>query len=101
MKVDLLASNTVTEITPSSTGLVYLPLPDIKTDLYQLSVKGEYKYKENMGARFQYLFEAYDTSDFARDLVAPDTLSNVILLGNATPNYSDHVFGVSWFYNWQ
>ena len=101
MKVDFLASHTVTEITPSSTGLAFLPLPDLKTDLYQLSMRGEYKFKDNMGARFRYLFESYDTSDFALDLVTQDTLSNVILLGNGTPNYSDHVVGVSYFYNWQ
>ena len=101
VKVDFLASHTVTEVTPTSTGLAFLPLPDLKTDVYQISAKGEYKYKENMGVRFRYLFETYDTSDFARDLVVPDTLGNVILLGNGTPNYSDHVVGVSWFYNWQ
>ena len=101
INLDFIASHTVTETTPYSEGLSFFLLPDLKTDVYQVSIKGEYKFKENMGARLRYLFESYDTSDFARDLVAPDTLSNVILLGNGTPNYSDHVIGVSYFYNWQ
>lgn len=101
VKMDFLASHTVTQTTPRSDGLAFLSLPDVKTDLYQVTVTGEYKFKDNMGARFHYLYEAYDTSDFARDGVNVDTLANVILLGNGTPNYSDHVIGVSWFYNWQ
>ena len=99
--VDFLASHAITKTTPNSDGLAFLPLPDLKTDLYRINVTAEYTIKKNMGVRFRYLFENFDTSDFARDLVTVDTLSNVILLGNGTPNYSDHVVGVSYFYNWQ
>jgi len=99
--VDFLTSHPITKTKPGSDGLSFLPLPDLKTDLYRINVTAEYNIKKNMGVRFRYLFENFDTSDFARDLVTVDTLSNVILLGNGTPNYSDHVVGVSYFYNWQ
>lgn len=98
---DFLVSHAITKINPDSTGLAFLPLPNLKSDLYRINVTAEYTIKKNMGVRFRYLFENFDTSDFARDLVTVDTLSNVILLGNGTPNYSDHVVGVSYFYNWQ
>jgi MtrB/PioB family decaheme-associated outer membrane protein len=104
VKADFLASFANTETTPFDVGADLqpsLPLPDLKTDLYRVTLEGEYKYRENMGVRVRYLYENFDTSDFARDLVTVDTLDNVILLGNGTPNYSDHVIGVSWFYNWQ
>jgi MtrB/PioB family decaheme-associated outer membrane protein len=101
VKADFLASHTVTETTPDSDGLAFLPVPDLNTDIYQFTITGEYKFRDYMGARVRYLYAAFDTSDFARDLVNVDTIENVILLGNGTPNYSDHVIGVSWFYNWQ
>lgn len=100
VKVDYLFSHAVTSTRPASQGLAFLPLPDLKSNLHRVSLLGEYKFRENMGMRFRYLFEAFDTSDFALDLVEPDTLANVILLGNGTPNYDDHVFGITYFYNY-
>ncbi len=104
IKADILVSLANTETTPFDVGTGLQPtlaLPDLKSDLYRFTLEGEYKYRENMGVRVRYLYEEFDTSDFALDLVSVNTLSNVILLGNGTPNYSDHVIGVSWFYNWQ
>ena len=101
VSADFLASHAITKTTPNSDGLTFLPLPDLKSDLYRINVTAEYNIRENMGVRFRYLFERFDSSDFALDLVTVNTLSNVILLGNGTPNYSDHVVGVSYFYNWQ
>ena len=83
----------------SSLGLV--ALPDVTTDLYNLSVKGEYKIKDNMKARLGYMYERYVTHDFGLDDVDPDTLSNVILLGQQSPNYVAHVFGISFVYEFQ
>lgn len=100
VKVDYLYSHAVTETTPDSQGLLFLPLPDLKSNLHRLSLLGEYRFRENMGLRFRYLFESFDTSDFALDLVEPDTLANVILLGNGAFNYDEHVIGISYFYNY-
>ncbi len=52
-----------------------------------------------MGVRLRYQYERFTTADFALDMVAPDTLSNVILMGNSSPDYNAHNFGVSYFYN--
>ena len=82
-------------------GNVAQQLPDVTTRLYNLSVTGEYKFKNNMKARMGYMFERYSTADFGLDRVDPNTLSNVILLGQQSPNYLAHVFGISFVYEFQ
>ena len=76
-------------------------LPDVTTDLYNLKVTGEYKIRDNMKARLGYMYERYITHDFGLDMVDPDTLTNVILLGQQSPNYHAHVFGLSFIYEFQ
>lgn len=80
---------------------VPIALPDVTTDLYNLSVTGEYKIKDNMKARLGYTYERYITRDFGLDMVDPDTLSNVILLGQQSPDYLAHVFGISLVYEFE
>ena len=75
-----------------------IQLPDVDTDWLNVSLTGDYKIKENMTARFRYMFEHMSTDDFTLDMVNVDTLSNVILLGNASPEYNAHVFGLSLVY---
>jgi len=48
-----------------------------------------------------YAFEHFNTTDFGLDNVGVNTLSNVILLGNSSPDYNAHVFGVSLVYEFQ
>lgn len=76
-------------------------LQDVTTDLYNLSITGEYKVKDNIKARLGYMYERYITRDFGLDMVDPDTLSNVILLGQQSPDYLAHVFGISLVYEFQ
>ena len=82
-------------------GGTHAVLPDVTTDLYNISVKGEYTIKDNVKARLGYMYERYITHDFGLDMVDPDTLTNVILLGQQSPNYSAHVFGLSFVYEFQ
>jgi MtrB/PioB family decaheme-associated outer membrane protein len=82
-------------------GNVAEQLPDVTTRLYNLSLAGEYKIKDNMKARLQYIYERYSTKDFGLDRVDPDTLSNVILMGQQSPNYGAHVLGLTFVYEFQ
>ncbi len=75
-------------------------LPDVNTNLLNLDLTGDYKIKENMTARFRYMYENMDTDDFTLDGVDVDTLSNIILLGNSSPQYDAHVFGLSMIYRY-
>jgi MtrB/PioB family decaheme-associated outer membrane protein len=75
-------------------------LPDVTTKLLDLTLTGDYTIKENMTARFKYMYERMDTEDFSLDGVDPDTLSNIILMGQDSPNYNAHVVGLSLIYKY-
>jgi len=49
--------------------------------------------------RLSYRYETFQTKDFARDNVAPDTIAQVISLGSSSPDYNAHVFGLSMIFN--
>ena len=82
-------------------GNVAEQLPDVTTDLYNLSVTGDYKIKDNMKIRARYMYERYKTADFGLDMVNVNTLSNVILMGQHSPDYVAHFFGLSFVYEFQ
>ena len=77
------------------------PLPDVTTRFTDFNLTGDYKIKENTTVRASYLYERFMTSDFALDNVAVDTLSNVILLGNSSPEYVEHMVGISLIYEFE
>lgn len=82
----------------SASNSAAVPLTDVTTSLMDLSLTGDYKVKENMTARFRYMYERMRTEDFSLDRVEPNTLSNVMLMGQDSPNYDAHVFGLSLIY---
>lgn len=99
INLDALYTRAITEVTPDSASQAFLDFPDLTTRLSSLGLTGEYKINENRGLRFKYSYERFKTTDFGLDMVTPDILSNVILLGNSSPDYNAHVFGISYFYN--
>lgn len=98
VNLDLLHSRSTTEVDPQS-NLALLPFPKLTTRISSVNLSGEYRFKENMGVRLRYQYERFKAADFALDMVTPDILSNVILMGNSSPEYSVHNFGLSYFYN--
>jgi len=101
VKLDYMYSYGITETDVGSDTLAFLPYPDITTRISSLSLTGDYKARENLTVRFMYAFEHFNTTDFGLDNVGVNTLSNVILLGNTSPDYNAHVFGVSLVYEFQ
>lgn len=100
LKIDYIYSDAETEIDPYSTGQRYLPFPDdITTKLNSISLTGEYAFRENMRLKFRYLYEEYQTKDFALDNVESNTLANVILPANPSPNYEVNLIGLTYIYN--
>ncbi len=71
------------------------PLPDLKTKLHSLSLYGGYKLKTDMFLKVRYRYEQYDSEDWALDDVDPDTLANVLTLGESSPDYDVHVVTLS------
>ena len=82
----------------AGTALSFAPLADLKTRLHSLGMHAEYRYTDNMSIKLRYLFQKFDTVDFALDGIVVDTISTVIALGNTSPDYSVHVIGISTVY---
>ncbi len=73
-------------------------LPNVDSTRHRVGVHADYKVRKQLTARFAYLFEHLDTDDFALDDVNPDSVDEIITLGDDSPDYNAHVFGVSLIY---
>jgi len=75
----------------ASSGQDWLPFPAVGTRSTNLLLSGEYTLpkKNKVGLRYRYV--NYQSSDFALDNVAVDTLNNVLLLGNASPVFAGSI----------
>ena len=97
--LDYIFSRTVTDIDlTAGTLLSVAPLPRLKTRLHSFNCVTEYRYNDNMSVRLRYLYQKFDTTDFALDGIAPDTMRFVMGLGDSSPDYNVHVIGVSSVY---
>jgi MtrB/PioB family decaheme-associated outer membrane protein len=68
-----------------------VPFPDTVSRLHNLRVGVDYALRENMTFKLGYLFEKFDRSDWAYSGVDPATMSQVISLGETTPDDSNHM----------
>jgi len=57
------------------------------------NVSAEYQLRENIAVRLSYLLEDLKTGDWAIDGVAPNTIANVLGLGEDSPHYRNHLVG--------
>jgi len=71
------------------------PLPDFKTRRHTLSLNATYRLKEDMDLRLGYLYERYRSDDWTVDGVGPDTIPNVLSLGERSPNYSVNLYSAA------
>lgn len=95
LSLDASHTDARTETDTASRGLSWLPLPDVVTRITSLSATGTYQLSPGRRVQARWYYERYRSSDFALDGVMVDTLANVLLMGNASPRYSGHVFTVS------
>ncbi len=89
-----------TEIDPVG-GTTLQPVFDLThltTRTHSFNITGDYRLRDNMKVRLAYLFEYFKTRDFSLSQVYPDSLNNVLLLGNTDPNYTAHVGWLSFIY---
>lgn len=75
-----------------------LPLPVIRTDWSTVSAYGEYQLNKQSQLRLRAELNKLDASDFALDDVVPDTLANVLTLGQSTQEYDVVLISASWNY---
>ena len=70
-------------------GLSNPPFPDLRTYLQSIKLYADYRMADHWSLYTAYWYESYDSSDWAIDGVAPDTVSNLISLGNTSPSYNE------------
>jgi hypothetical protein len=78
--------------TPNST------FPQLQIDLNTLKLYANYRLADNLSLHAAYRHENYHPTDWRRDGVNPKTVSNLIGLGETSPNYSLHLVMMSVHY---
>ena len=99
LQLDYTYSDALTETdTQQGSNLNADPLPDLKTILHSLNVRANYRILDNMRLQLSYRYEFFVTDDYALDNISPDSIDEVLSLGNVSPDYNAHVVGLSAFY---
>jgi MtrB/PioB family decaheme-associated outer membrane protein len=78
-----------------ASALARSDLPSIKTELHSVGVLGTYHFRKDIALKLGYRFETYRTYDWALDGVAVNTISNVLTMGDVSPDYTAHVAAAS------
>jgi MtrB/PioB family decaheme-associated outer membrane protein len=76
------------------------PLPDLSTRLNSFGVYGRYQITPAASVRLGFVHERYSSRDFALEGVDPDTVGNVLGLGQASPRYKVNWVTVGVAYRW-
>jgi hypothetical protein len=87
------------KIDVSSTLLETTPFPDLSTRLNSIGLWARYRLDKSLAVRLGYLYEKYDSRDWALDGVEPDTIPNVLSMGVQSPDYSVNVYTLSILYS--
>lgn len=95
LSLDANYTDATTETRPFSPGLAFQSLPDSSTRISTLSLDGDYRLRPDRTLSIGYRYERYESLDWAVDGIQSATLSNILLLGNQSPDYSGHIFRVA------
>jgi MtrB/PioB family decaheme-associated outer membrane protein len=77
------------------------PFPDNETTLHNVSIQGNLEITRSLSLRVGYLFEDFDSSDWAINSMCPSCLTennNVVASGARPPHYSAHLVSMSLTY---
>jgi MtrB/PioB family decaheme-associated outer membrane protein len=85
----------------NSTSAAPVPLPDSENRVHSVQLYAKWNYSKEVTWRFNYWVERLMSSDWAYDGLTPTSTANILLTGQGSPNYWNHVVGVSVaFSNW-
>lgn len=79
-------------------ALLTKPLPRDISQLDSFTIHATYKLRESFSLRMSYWYERYRSTDWAVDGIEANTLANVILLGEDSPNYRENAVALSVLY---
>ncbi len=77
------------------TSGVATPFPDLTTRLNTVKLYANYAWKKNISLHGAYWYERFRADDWSLDGVAPNTIANVLTLGETPPSY--HASVVTFF----
>jgi hypothetical protein len=89
---DFTYANTVGDITVS-TGSGF---PKLESTRKTFTLSANYRMGERSDINAYFGYESYEEKDWAIDGVAPNTLGNVLTLGESSPSYDIGVFAISY-----
>jgi len=72
-----------------------IPYPNLSSRLQSLGLFADYQWRNETKIKFSYRYEKYSEDDWSLDGVGPSTIPEVLLLGQNSPNYDQHVVGIS------
>jgi len=75
------------------------PLPKLTSERHTILLYGDYRLDKQSTLNAFYRYEDYDESDWATDGVNPDTIANVLSLGETSPSYRIGIVGVAYRYS--
>jgi len=71
------------------TGIPAPSFPNLRTSLQSIKLYTDYRVAERWSLHAAYWYESYDSSDWAVDGVTPDTIPNLLTLGQTSPSYNE------------
>jgi len=71
------------------------PFPDLTSRLGSLKLQGVYRLNDTMSVAAAYWYESYRSTDWQLDGVTPNTISNVLSLGETSPDYNVNFISMS------
>jgi MtrB/PioB family decaheme-associated outer membrane protein len=95
--LDYTFSRSVGETDNDTSGLPS-SFPDLRTKRHNIKLGLSYPYSKSLSFGFDYLYEKFESDDYALDGVEPDTVSNLLSLGADSYNYDVSVFYLSMRY---
>ena len=84
----------------SNAGVSDIPLPTLVSKMQSWSIFGKFEVNDHSAIRLSYEKQKLTTRDFALDNVPIDGPSNVLLLGNTSPNYDLSLIMLSYSYRY-
>jgi len=94
LSLDLALSDGSEAVTLSSLSPV-TQYPDLNSDMLSIRFAATYQYDKQTDIRFSYWHEQLDTDDWALDDLDVNSTPNVLLTGEQSPNYDDHIVMLS------
>jgi hypothetical protein len=95
---DYTYSNTSSDIDVTATSAYTAPLPELQAKMRTFTLWGSARVSANSSIRLAAESAELVTRDWSLDGVAPDTLANVLLLGESAANYDLWLISASWRY---